>query len=127
MRFKNASEAIERLLDGYDIRLRPDFAGKAVVDECGVLGSCKIYYDNTVNLYNICNEVIGKPLRKKNIVWGFFFTYIKLCTHSLCYQLYVQNKLLFTLLNDAWRNRLGLTRLDVVLLVSLKHFNYSNQ
>jgi len=67
MRFKNASEAIERLLDGYDIRLRPDFAGKAVVDECGVLGSCKIYYDNTVNLYNICNEVIGKPLRKKNI------------------------------------------------------------
>ena len=64
MRFKNASEAIERLLDGYDIRLRPDFAGKAVVDECGVLGSCKIYYDNTENLCNICNEVIGKPLRK---------------------------------------------------------------
>nr|WQM40871.1 gamma-aminobutyric acid type A neuroreceptor beta subunit [Ruditapes philippinarum] len=27
MKFKNASEAIERLLDGYDIRLRPDFAG----------------------------------------------------------------------------------------------------
>ncbi|XP_052796045.1 gamma-aminobutyric acid receptor subunit beta-like [Mya arenaria] len=26
-RFKNASEAIERLLEGYDIRLRPDFAG----------------------------------------------------------------------------------------------------
>jgi len=28
MRFQNASEAIEKLLEGYDIRLRPDFAGE---------------------------------------------------------------------------------------------------
>lgn len=48
-RLDNVTQTISRLLEGYDIRLRPDFGGKYVFQAFFVLDSFMLFYPLTVN------------------------------------------------------------------------------